>query len=225
MAVLYSNTCLHLLFFFYLCFSICQSLYDFGFGLHFILASIHDIFHTSHVDQFIGNKARMYQKRTYLVIFSLQCSLLGLIIALLTLLKKLLVLKTLEKSQMVSMVCSCVGSSCLDAALNVHYEMDIVILIRCTLSPLIPGIEERMHLIWDKMVVSCNTEMTKIYLHGIFPKLSYDICKNLALLQESGQMTVTDYVRVTSTEWYVIKMVMCIMKLIITKHYMFIRII
>jgi hypothetical protein len=32
----------------------------------------------------------------------------------------------------------------------------------------------------------------------------------LGFFQESGQISVTDYVRVTSTEWYVLTVILCL---------------
>lgn len=80
-------------------------------------------------------------------------------------------------------------------------------LLRMVSMPLTyPGIEERMHLIWDLMVVSFTR--FDIYREIIQKIIRLFIvifinCSNSSLMmQETGRISVTDYVRITSTEWY-----------------------
>jgi hypothetical protein len=62
-----------------------------------------------------------------------------------------------------------------------------------------------MHLVWDIMVVSSIRFLAHQIMDSI---IIYCGSSSFSLIhifmQESGQISVTDYVRVTSTEWYAI---------------------
>lgn len=66
------------------------------------------------------------------------------------------------------------------------------------------GIEERMHLVWNTMVVSCTCIYFILSEQTIKFKFSYESHPKISNIQESGQISVSDYVRITSAEWYVV---------------------